>query len=158
MRKRHRSEERHDSWYRQETRTFGGSPEGCPERAVSSTGIQVNESFKQPVLSESKNMPIKECDAQNRITELAATGWNLRESIQVGELASTHRFERMRHLWMLEGQEVWNREAGFDRIEIIAQMHEQYLYAGFDSEPLYAGLYDPKWLHTPEEYTLKMSI
>ena len=44
---------------------------------------------------------------------------------------------------MLEKQAVWKREGGFDRIEIIAEMHKQTLrrlHAGFDSKPLYTGL------------------
>ena len=35
----------------------------------------------------------------------------------------------MRRLRMLEEQEAWKREAGFDRIEIIAEMHAQRLHA-----------------------------
>ena len=42
----------------------------------------------------------------------------------------------------LEEQEAWKREGGFDRVEIIAEMHAHTLRldAGFDSEPLYTGL------------------
>ena len=38
------------------------------------------------------------------------------------------------------------RENGFDRIEVIAEMHEEtlrYMLAGFDPEPLDTGLYNP---------------
>ena len=50
------------------------------------------------------------------------------------------------------------REDGFDRIEIIAKMHGQRLHAGFDSELFCIRLYNPRWPHTPEEYTLEMSV
>ena len=73
------------------------------------------------------------------------------------ELAAAHRLERMRRLgMMLEEQEAWKREAGFDRIQIIAQMDAQRFRAGFDSEPLYSKLYNPRWPHTPEVHTLDM--
>ena len=67
----------------------------------------------------------------------------------------------MRRVWMLQKQAVWEREGSFDRIEIKAEIHEQTLrrlYAGFDSEPLYTGLYNPRWLPTPEEFTLDMNV
>ena len=62
----------------------------------------------------------------------------------------------MRRLRMLEEQKAWEREAGFDRIESIVKMHARRLYVGFDSKPLYTGLYNPPWPHTPEEYKLDM--
>ena len=65
----------------------------------------------------------------------------MHERIRVRQLAASHRLERMRRLRMLEEQEAWKREGGFDRIEIIPEMHAQRLYAGFDSEHLYTGLY-----------------
>ena len=98
-------------------------------------------------------MPIKECDARKMIVELAVISWTLRERIRVRELASTHRLERM-----LEEQEAWKRKAGFDRIKIIAEIHAQRLHAGFDSHPLYTGLYIPRWPHNLEKYKLKISV
>ena len=59
---------------------------------------------------------------------------------------------------MLEMQDVWKGEGGFDRIEIIAEMYAQTLrrlHAGFDPEPFYTGLYNPQWPPDPGEYTLK---
>ena len=64
----------------------------------------------------------------------------------------------MRHLRMLEEHKAWQRETGFDRIEIIAKIREQHFLACFDSEPLYLNLYNPRWPHTPEEHTLKMWV
>ena len=37
-------------------------------------------------------------------------------------------------------------------------MHAHRLHAGFYSELLYIGLYNPRWLHSPEEYKLKISV
>ena len=67
----------------------------------------------------------------------------------------------MRRVRMLEEQEAWKREGGFDRIDITAEMHAQTLrrlHAGYDSEPRYTGLYNPRWPHNPEEYTPEMSV
>ena len=64
----------------------------------------------------------------------------------------------MRRLWMLEEQEAWKREAGFDRIEIIAETDAQRFRPGFDSEPFYSKLYNPRWHHTPEKHTLEMRV
>ena len=92
------------------------------------------------------------------IAEVEATSWRLRECIRVRELAATHRFERMRRLRMLEEQEAWKREAGFDQIEIIAEMREQHCLAGFDSKPLYSKVYNSRWPHFPEEHKLDMDV
>ena len=62
---------------------------------------------------------------------------------------------------MPEMQKDGKREGGFDRIEIKAEIHAQTLrrlYAGFDSESLYTGLYDPRWWHNPEEYALEINV
>ena len=88
-------------------------------------------------------MPFKKRDARKRIAELAATSWRVHEHIRVRELALSHRLERMQCLRMLEEQKAWKREGGFDRIEIIAEMHAQRLHAGFDLKPLCTGLYNP---------------
>ena len=81
------------------------------------------------------------------IAELAATHGRVRELIRVKGLASSHKLEKMQCVWMLEKQATWKREGGFDRIEIIAEMHEQTSRrlhnTGFDSEYFYTGLYNP---------------
>ena len=67
----------------------------------------------------------------------------------------------MRRVRMLEKQIAWKKKGGFDRSEVIAEMHEQTLrrlHAGFDSEPLYTGLCDPRWPPTLEEFTLNIHI
>ena len=89
---------------------------------------------------------------------IETTCGRLRECIRVRELATTHILERMRRLRKLEEKKAWKREAGFDRIEIIAEMDAQRLYAGFDSGPLYSKLYLPSWPHTPTEYTLEINV
>ena len=64
----------------------------------------------------------------------------------------------MRRLWMLEEQGAWKREAGFDRIKIITEMHTQCLHTGFDSELLYTGLYNLRWPRNPEECKIEMRV
>ena len=59
---------------------------------------------------------------------------------------------------MLEEQKDWKRDAGFDRIEITAEMDAQRPRTGFDWESFYTKLYNPRWLHTSEEYTLEMRV
>ena len=65
-------------------------------------------------------------------------------------------------MWMLEKQATWKREDGFDRIKIIAEMHEhtvRRLHTGFDTEPLYTELYNnSRWSPTPEEFSLDMNV
>ena len=68
-----------------------------------------------------------------------------------------HRLGRIRRLRMLQEQKTWKREAGFDRIEITAEMDTQRFRSGL-SELLYMKLYNPRWPHTPEEYTLEMIV
>ena len=84
----------------------------------------------------------------------------MRELIQDRELASSHHLEQTRHVRMLEKQAAWKRKAGFDRIEIIVEMHEhtlRRLHTVFYSEPLYTGLYNPRWPPTAEEFTADMN-
>ena len=64
----------------------------------------------------------------------------------------------MRRLRMLEEQKAWKREAGFDKIEITAEMDKQRLRTGFDLQLFYTKLYNPRWPHTPDEYTLEMEV
>ena len=63
----------------------------------------------------------------------------------------------MRRLRVLEEHKAWKREAGFDRIEITAEMDEQR-FRPARSEPFSTKLYNPKLPHTPEEHTLKMKV
>ena len=37
-------------------------------------------------------------------------------------------------------------------------MHEQHFLAGFDSEPLYSKLSNPRWRHSPKEHKLDMGV
>ena len=59
---------------------------------------------------------------------------------------------------MLEKQKGWKREAGLDRIKITVEMDVLRFRAGFDSEPFYAKLYNPRWSPTPVGYKLKMDV
>ena len=62
---------------------------------------------------------------------------------------------------ILEKQAAWKRGGGFDRVEVMAVMHKKILrdlHAGFDLEPLYTSLYNPRRPPTPEEFTLDMSV
>ena len=61
----------------------------------------------------------------------------------------------MRRLQMLEKQEAWKREAGF---ETIAKMVAQRFLTDFDPEPFCTKLYNSRWLHTPENHTLEMRV
>ena len=106
-------------------------------------------------------MTLAERDVRLMIAELAATHGHVHELIRTRELASSYKLEQMRRVRTLEKQASWKREGGFDRIENIAEIHEQTLrclHAGFDSEPLYTGLYNPRWPPTPEELTLNINI
>ena len=56
-------------------------------------------------------------------------------------------------------KKAWKKEAGFDRIEIIAEMHAQCFHAGFgSSEPLYTRLFYSRWPYTPDEHELDMDF
>ena len=86
----------------------------------------------------------RENDARQIFEEIDATRWRLRECIRVRELAATHRLGRMRRLRMLEDKKAWKREASFDRVKTMAEMDKELLRAGFDSEPIYTNLYNPR--------------
>ena len=103
-------------------------------------------------------MSFEERDTRKMIAEVETTSWGLHACIRVRELAVKLRLECMRRLRMLEEQEAWKRVAGFDRIEIIAEMDAQHFRIGFDLQPLYTKLYNPRWPHTPAEYTLRMNV
>ena len=79
-------------------------------------------------------------------------------NVSVRELAATHRLGRMRRLRMLEEQKAWKREAGCDRIETAAEMDAQRCFRSGLSEPFYSKLSNPRWPHTPNEYTIEMRI
>ena len=85
-------------------------------------------------------MSIEECNARQMFAE-EATSWRLRECIRVRELAATHRLGRTRRLRMIEDQKASNREAGFDRIGIAAEMDAQRFRTGLDLEPFNTKLY-----------------
>ena len=92
------------------------------------------------------------------IEEVEATSWRLRECIRVREVPARYRLGRMYRLRMLEEQKASKREVGFDRVETTAEMDADRLRTGFDSKPFYTKLYNPKWPHTPAEYTLEMTV
>ena len=108
-----------------------------------------------------KKQFLSECDVHLMVPELAITGRRLSKLIRARELAASHKLEKIRRVRMLGKKPVWKRKGGFDRIEIIAEIHEQTLrrlHEGFDSEPLYIGLYNPRRPPTPEEFTLNMNV
>ena len=107
-----------------------------------------------------KKMSIEKSDVRNVIAEvlIEATSWRLRECIQVRELAATHRLGQMRRLQMLEEQKAWKQEAGFDRIDTAAEMDAQRFRTSLVSEPFYNKLFNPRWPHTPAEFTLEMKF
>ena len=73
------------------------------------------------------------------------------------ELAALPRLEQMQSVRMLKQRAIWVREKCFDRIEVIIEMHEETLrrlYAGFDPELLYNGLYSPRRQPTLDELAL----
>ena len=92
---------------------------------------------------------------------LRATRERVCELIRDKELASSHQLEQMRHVRMLEKQAAWKREGSFDRIEIVAEIHEQTLrrlHAGFNSEPLHSGLYNSRRRPTTEDFRADMNV
>ena len=104
-------------------------------------------------------MAIEENEVRKIIAEVEATSWGLRECIRVRELAATHKLGRMGRLRMLEEQKAWKREAGFDRIETMAETLEQQFIASFHSKPLDTRLYNPMWpLLAYEVIWLSMAI
>ena len=123
------------------------------------TTAQVNASYTafSFISSDLEKMSIDESDVRKIISEVQATSWRLRKCIMVRELAATHRLGQMCRLRMLEGQKTWKREAGFDRIETVAEMDSQRFRSGL-SEPFYWKLSNAGWPHTGEEYTLEMRV
>ena len=103
-------------------------------------------------------MPIEESDVRNIIAEvlIEATSWHLRECIRVRELAATHRLGQMHRLRMLEEKKAWKREVGFDRIDTAAGMDAKRFRTSLVSETIYSKLFNLRWPHTPDEFTLEM--
>ena len=156
MRRRHRSEERHESRYHQGIWTFESSPESPEQRGLQVRRRRVsNTAFFHLIL---KQNVYRRARCPKMIAKVEATSWHLRECIRARELVATHRLGRMRRLRMIEKQKAWKRETGFGRIEIIAEIREEHLPAGVDSEPLYTKLYNPRWPHSPEERKLDMGV
>ena len=80
-------------------------------------------------------MSVDESDVRKIVAEVEATSWRPHETIRVRQLAATHRSEQMRRLRMLEEQEAWKREAGFDYIETAAEMDARRSRTNLVSEP-----------------------
>ena len=102
-----------------------------------------------------------ERDAHLVLEEIATIHGRVHKRIRVRELAASHKLEKMRRVQMLKQRPTWTREIGLDRIETIAEMHEETLRrlpADFDPEPVYAGFYSARRPHTPEEFTLDMKV
>ena len=108
-------------------------------------------------------MPYPVYDCRLMIEVLRATRERIVcEFIRDSELASSYQLEKMRRVKMVKKQAAWEREVGFDRIEIIAKMQEhtlRRLHAGFDSKPLYTELYNhPRWPPNSEEFKLEIDV
>ena len=90
------------------------------------------------------------------LKELAEISGRVRKLIWAKELALSHKPEQIRRVQMLEQRAAWIREIGFDRIETIAEMHEETprrLHTGFDPGPVYTGLYNARRPPTIEAFT-----
>ena len=61
------------------------------------------------------------------VAYLAITYVHVRKLIRARKLVASHNLEQMRRVRTLEKQAAWMREGAFDRIEVIAEMHEQSL-------------------------------
>ena len=59
---------------------------------------------------------------------------------------------------MLAEQKAWKREVGFDRIETAAEMDAQRFRTSLVSEHIYSKLYNPRWPHNPDDFTLEMRV
>ena len=95
------------------------------------------------------------------VADLAIIRGRVYKLIRVRELAASHRLEQLRSVRMLEQRTTCMRENGFDRIEVIAEMHEETLrrlHVSLNWKPFYTGLYNPRRPFTPEEFTLDMKV
>ena len=103
-------------------------------------------------------MTVDEHGITNMIAETKATSWRLRETIRVRELVATHILGKMRRLLMLEEHKVWEQEVGFNRVETAAEMDTQRFRTSLVSEPFYSKMYNPRWPHNSDEFTLDMRV
>ena len=62
------------------------------------------------------------------------------------------------HLRMLEERKAWKREGGFNRIDTAAEMDAKRFRTSLVSEPFYSKLFNLRWPHTPDEFTLEMRV
>ena len=106
-------------------------------------------------------MAFPKCEVCLMVECLAKIHGRVFKLIRVRELATTHRLEQVRSVRILEQRAIWMRKICFDGIEVIAEIHEETLrplLGGFDSEPLYTGLYNPRGAPTPDDFTLDMKV
>ena len=106
-------------------------------------------------------MTLDECDVRKIIAQVLVEGtsWRPRETIQVRELAATYRLGQMRRLRMLEEQNAWKREAGFDYLDTAAEMDARRSRTDPVPEPFfYRNMFNPRCPHTPDELTLEMRV
>ena len=93
-----------------------------------------------------------------KVEDVKATIWRIRETIRVGELATTHRLRQMRRLLMHEEHKICKREFGFDLIDMVAEMDEKRCRTSTSPAPdpyFYRKMVIPKHPHTPDEFTLE---
>ena len=118
----------------------------------------MNASYTTFVHLVLKKMSIDESDVRKIITEIQATSWRLHERIRVRELAATCGLGQMCCVRMLEEQKAWKREAAFDHIDKAAEMYAQRFCTNRVSEPFYSKIFNPRWPHTPDDFTLEMRV
>ena len=128
-------------------------------RRAPCSGPQVKQTrVTRSFSSDFEKMSIDESNIRKIIAEVQATTWRLRECIRARKLAATHRLGQMCRLRMLEEQTAWKREAGFDHIETAAEMDAQRFRTNLVLEPFYSKVFNPRWPHTPDEFTFKMRV
>ena len=106
-------------------------------------------------------MTLPEYDVRLMLADFSITGRRVRKLIRITKLAAIHTQEKVRRVRMLEKQAAWKREGDFDRIKTVSEMYEEtlrHLHAGFDPEPFYTGIYDPRRSPAPEEFTLDVRV
>ena len=59
---------------------------------------------------------------------------------------------------MLEEKKAWKREVSFDGIDTAAKMDAKSFRTNLVSELFYSKLSNPRWPHTPDEFTLEMRV
>ena len=103
-------------------------------------------------------MYIQESGVRKIIAEVEATSWRLRDCIRVRKLAATHRLGRIHRLRMFEEKKAWKPEAGFYRIDTVAEIDAQRFHTSLFSELFYRKLSNPRWPHSYDEYTLEVRV